>query len=281
MRTFAIYGKGGIGKSTVASNLSVSFAQAGMRVLQIGCDPKHDSCHKLVRRQDVRTVMSVLRDKGDHDVRIEDIVLKGRFGVDCVETGGPEPGVGCAGRGITRMFEILELTGVLRRGYDIVIYDVLGDVVCGGFAAPIRAGYAQEILIVASGEVMALYAANNICRAAGRFRRAGAVVAGVVGNLRGLPHETEMLARYATKVSLRLFSPIARDTLVQEAERAAQTVSEYAPESPAGRQYHELYQHIHGHDSAMWEKDHGRCQPMDDDTFEDFVSARVLETRSR
>jgi len=272
MRKIAIYGKGGIGKTTVASNLSVLFARSGAKVLQIGCDPKHDSCYKLVDRRDVVTVMGLLREHRDSTVTRDDFVMEGSFGVRCVETGGPEPGVGCAGRGITRMFEILEITKVLDEGHDVVIYDVLGDVVCGGFAAPIRGGFAEEVLIVASGEVMALYAANNICRAVVRHRRAGATVAGVVANMRSVPGEEQVLRRFAETVNVRLFHPIPQDPLVQEAERSSKTVSEYAPDADVASHYKSLFEEIRGHDQSEWERRQGLPNPMDDAAFDAFVT---------
>ncbi len=273
MRTIAIYGKGGIGKTTMASNLSVLFAKAGAGVLQIGCDPKHDSCYKLVdRAAGVRTVMGLLRERPDAEVKSGDLIMPGRFGVHCVETGGPEPGVGCAGRGITRMLELLDLTGVLSGGYDVVIYDVLGDVVCGGFAAPIRSGRAREIYIVASGEVMALYAANNICRAVVRHRRAGAGVAGVLANLRSLPNEERTVRRFADVLNVRLFHAVPQDPLIQEAEVASQTVTEYAADSSAAGHYAEVYRELLDHDQTAWEAEHGLPTPMDDEAFDTFVT---------
>jgi len=230
MRTFAIYGKGGIGKSTVASTLAVLFAQHGSRVLLVGCDPKHDSSYKVVERSKVRTVMGLLQQKGDDGVTREDVLMKGRVpGLTCIETGGPEPGVGCAGRGITRMFELLAELGLPGDGYDVIIYDVLGDVVCGGFAAPIRAGYAKEVYVVLSGEVMALYAANNICRAVQNHKRTGVRLGGLIANLRGVPNEERVLERFSRAVNVPLLPSIPRDPAILDAETALQTVVEYAP----------------------------------------------------
>ena len=165
MRKIAIYGKGGIGKSTTTSNLSAALAEKGYRVMQVGCDPKADSTKGLMGGKRIPTVLEQLRQKGD-ELRLEDIVFEGYGGVLCVESGGPTPGVGCAGRGIISAFEKLaELRAFEVYQPDVVIYDVLGDVVCGGFAMPIREGYAREVFIVSSGEMMALYAASNIAQA--------------------------------------------------------------------------------------------------------------------
>lgn len=165
MKKIAIYGKGGIGKSTVTGNLAVAFAQTGYRVLQIGCDPKADSTMNIVGEQGIEPVMVVLRGGNIHPA-LEDICKVGFAGVYCVEAGGPIPGMGCAGRGIITTFELLEeLEAFEKINPDIVLFDVLGDVVCGGFAAPIRENYADEVIIVTSGEKMSLYAAGNIVKA--------------------------------------------------------------------------------------------------------------------
>lgn len=269
-RTIAFYGKGGIGKTTVASNISALFARRGDRVLQIGCDPKHDSCHKLVDRRAVRTVMDMLMLRRGAPLTKDDIIMQGRCGVHCIETGGPEPGVGCAGRGITKMFETLRDTDVLSGAYDTVIFDVLGDIVCGGFAAPLRSGMAKEVYIVLSGEIMAMYAANNLCRAVERYARNGVSLGGLVANLRGVPNELSLLERFADAVGTRLLHPIPRSETVQRAELASRTVIEFAPDSDAARRYEALFEQI-SRDSA------GRAapRPMDDSAFEDFIAAKT------
>ena len=163
MERIAVYGKGGIGKSTISANLSVALAHAGRRVLQVGCDPKHDSTRLLLGGARLTTVLDYLRETKPTDRTLDEILVEGFAGVGCVEAGGPKPGVGCAGRGIISTFDLLEQFQLDRR-YDTVVYDVLGDVVCGGFAVPIRNEYANVILVVTSGEFMSLYAANNILR---------------------------------------------------------------------------------------------------------------------
>ena len=266
-RTLAFYGKGGIGKSTVASTLSLLFHRAGRKVLHVGCDPKHDSSYKLVARQDVRTVMDMLLAGPETELTKDDLVITGRTGVDCIETGGPNPGVGCAGRGITRMFEVVGRAGVLDDGYEVITYDVLGDVVCGGFAAPIRAGYAKEVFVVASGEIMSLFAANNICRAVENLSRSGARLAGLIPNLRGVPGEQETLALFAEAVGVRLLHAIPRDPLIQEAEMASQTVVEYDSESAAAAHYRTLFEEI---EAVV--PDPADPTPLDDGAFERFVA---------
>ena len=170
MIKIAVYGKGGIGKSTVTGNLAAAFASLGKRVIQIGCDPKADSTINLLGGEPVMPVMNYLREHDDEPESIEEISKEGYGGVLCIETGGPTPGLGCAGRGIITTFSLLEDLKLFEKYKpDVVLYDVLGDVVCGGFAAPIREGYASKVLIVTSGEKMALYAANNINSAVKNF----------------------------------------------------------------------------------------------------------------
>ena len=189
MKKIAIYGKGGIGKSTTTSNLSAALAARGYKVMQIGCDPKADSTKNLMEGRKIPTVLDQIREKGD-SVTLKDIVFEGAGGVICVESGGPTPVIGCAGRGIITAFEKLEeLSAYEVFQPDIVLYDVLGDVVCGGFAMPIRGGYADDVLIVTSGEMMALFAAENIARAIKNFGRRGyAKLAGYIQNSRNVEH---------------------------------------------------------------------------------------------
>jgi nitrogenase iron protein NifH len=241
MRQIAIYGKGGIGKSTTSANLSAALALSGRRVLQIGCDPKRDSTRMLMHGRLIPTVMDLVREKGDRDIRLEEIVFPGFAGVRCVEAGGPEPGIGCAGRGIIATFQVLERLGALDS--EIIVYDVLGDVVCGGFAMPMREGYAREIYLVTSGELMALYAANNISKAIERLSRnkkSLCRLAGVIGNARGTPGERELIAEFASRINSSLAAFIPRDPVVQQAELNRMTVLEFAPESAQAGHYREL-----------------------------------------
>ena len=242
MIKLAIYGKGGIGKSTCTSNLSAAFAGLGKKVIQIGCDPKADSTMNLLGGVPVRPVMDYMRDIDDEPENIEDISKIGYGGVLCVETGGPTPGLGCAGRGIITTFSLLEELELFKKFKpDVVLYDVLGDVVCGGFAAPIREGYASQVLIVTSGEKMALYAANNINNAVRNFEdRSYAKVRGIVLNRRNVEDEEEKVRAFAESAGLEIVADIPRSAEINRCEDKGMTVIEGSPESEAAERFMEL-----------------------------------------
>ena len=241
-RQIAIYGKGGIGKSMTTQNLAASLAaHFGKKVMVVGCDPKSDSTRLLMGRMVGETVLDALRETDEDELAREDIRGTGFDGVTCVESGGPEPGVGCAGRGIIASITMLEQLGAYEEDLDYVFYDVLGDVVCGGFAMPIREGKAQEIYVVASGELMSLYAANNICKGILRYARSGgARLAGVICNSRNVAGERELVSKFAEELGSKLISFIPRDGIVQKAEISRKTVIEYAPESNQAAKYDAL-----------------------------------------
>lgn len=226
MKKIAIYGKGGIGKSTVTSNLAAALSVLGYKVMQIGCDPKADSTINLLGGMPPEPVMNSLRN--DIDPGVEDIVKKGFNGILCIETGGPTPGIGCAGRGIIATFNLIEeldIFGIYKP--DIVLYDVLGDVVCGGFAAPIREGYAEEVYIVTSGEKMSLFAANNICEAVNNFADRGyAKVRGIILNRRNIDREEEKVREFAAEKGIPVIGDIPRSQAIQDYEDINKTVIE-------------------------------------------------------
>jgi nitrogenase iron protein NifH len=270
MLRIAIYGKGGVGKSVVATNLSALLAQAGKAVLHVGCDPKHDSAVRLL--QDgarLRTVLEVLGDSATVASQ-EAIVQVGRLGIHCCESGGPQPGLGCGGRGVARMLEYMDEAELLEAGhYDAVIFDVLGDVVCGGFAAPLRLGFADQVVIVTSEEPMALYAANNIARAVVAYHGNGVTLAGLVANLRGGDTLPEKLDEFAAHLSTRILATIPRDPKILESERRRRTVVEHTPESPSSVAFHGLLQAIQGLRPAR----SPLPTPMPDEDFYRFIDS--------
>ena len=244
MLKLAIYGKGGIGKSTMTSNLAAAFAYLGKKVIQIGCDPKADSTLNLLGGELLEPVMNYLREHDDDPQTIEEISRVGYGGVLCIETGGPTPGLGCAGRGIISTFDLLEDMGLFEQYEpDVVLYDVLGDVVCGGFAAPIREGYADQVLIVTSGEKMALYAANNINTAVKNFAdRSYAKVKGIILNRRNVPGEEEKVRAFAAERGLAIVGDIPRSDDINRFEEEGKTVVEGNPELPISQVFIQLAQ---------------------------------------
>jgi nitrogenase iron protein NifH len=259
MRQIAIYGKGGIGKSTVASNLSMALCQRGLAVMQVGCDPKRDSTRSLTGGRMIPTVLETLREqmrlgRDKSAVSLEDIVFTGDEGVYCVESGGPEPGVGCAGRGVLTALEILKDLGAFEAyGLDVVIYDILGDVVCGGFAQPIRAGYAQELYLLCSGSFMSLYAANNIAKGVHRLARRGDTgLAGVIGNSAGDEgFERRMIGEFAEALGTQLVALIPRSVVIQACEVEGRTVLQHSPESVEADVFRTLAQCVLGNTSRV------------------------------
>ncbi len=245
MLKIAIYGKGGIGKSTITSNLAAAFAYRGKKVIQIGCDPKADSTVNLLHNHPVEPVMSRLRE-GEEPESLEALSKTGYGGVLCIETGGPTPGLGCAGRGIIATFQLLEdLELVETVKPDVILYDVLGDVVCGGFAAPIREGYAEKVLIVTSGEKMALYAANNINTAVHNFEDRGyASVGGLILNRRHVPDEEEKVRQFAEKSHLPILADFPRSDAINHYEDLGQTVVEGDPDLDISRKFIALSQRL-------------------------------------
>lgn len=246
MLKIAVYGKGGIGKSTVTSNLAAAFAAMGKRVIQIGCDPKADSTINLLGGQPLRPVMNYMREEDADPETLEEISKVGFGGILCIETGGPTPGLGCAGRGIIATFSLLEDLELFETWKpDVVLYDVLGDVVCGGFAAPIREGYAEKVLIVTSGEKMALYAANNINSAVKNFEdRSYAKVFGVILNHRNVPQETEKVTAFAEKNGLNIVGEIPRSDDINYYEDRGMTVIEGDPTIPISRTFFALAERL-------------------------------------
>jgi nitrogenase iron protein NifH len=242
MRKVAIYGKGGIGKSTTTQNTVAGLVEMGKKVMVVGCDPKADSTRLLLGGLAQRSVLDTLREEGE-DVELSDIRSPGFCNSLCVESGGPEPGVGCAGRGIITSINMLEQLGAYDESeqLDYVFYDVLGDVVCGGFAMPIREGKAEEIYIVCSGEMMAMYAANNISKGILKFAKTGNVrLGGLICNSRKVDNEREMIEKFAEKLGTHMIHFVPRHNDVQRAEINRKTVIEWNKDCEQANEYRAL-----------------------------------------
>lgn len=245
-RQIAFYGKGGIGKSTTSQNTLAALATMGQKIMIVGCDPKADSTRLILNAKAQGTVLHLAAEKGSvEDLDLEEVMKVGFNNIRCVESGGPEPGVGCAGRGVITSINFLEENGAYD-GMDYISYDVLGDVVCGGFAMPIRENKAQEIYIVMSGEMMALYAANNIARGILKYAHSGSVrLGGLICNERRTDRELELAEELAKRLNSRLIHFVPRDNIVQHAELRKMTVLQYAPDSKQAQEYTTLAKKIH------------------------------------
>ncbi|EHJ01844.1 Nitrogenase iron protein [Clostridium sp. DL-VIII] len=265
LRQVAIYGKGGIGKSTTTQNLTAGLAELGKKIMVVGCDPKADSTRLLLGGLAQKTVLDTLREEGE-DIELNAIMKTGFKGIKCVESGGPEPGVGCAGRGIITSIGMLERLGAYTEDLDYVFYDVLGDVVCGGFAMPIREGKAKEIYIVASGEMMALYAANNISKGIQKYALKGGVrLGGIICNSRNVDRELDLLTAFAKELGTQLIHYVPRNNVVQRAEIRKKTVIEFDPEESQADEYRELAKKIEENDLFVIP------QPMKQERLEEIL----------
>lgn len=278
MFQLAVYGKGGIGKSTMSANISLMLAQRGHTVMQIGCDPKHDSTRLLLGGGSQRTVLDYVREVPEGDRRLEDVMVEGSGGVLCIESGGPEPGIGCAGRGILTAFETIGRLGADRAGADVRLYDVLGDVVCGGFAVPLREENADGVIIVTSGEFMALYAANNIMKGIRRFTPERPRLIGIVLNSRGVEGEEETVCRFAAATGTRVIATVPRDRLFASAEAAGRTVCELFPGSDAAKAVGAVVDRI---EDVISGAGMDIPSPLDDDQLSDLAAGREIRPGRR
>lgn len=260
-KKIAIYGKGGIGKSTTVANIAAAYSRAGKKVMVIGCDPKADTTRTLCGRR-ISTIIDTLKDNKKPE--LGDLVYEGFNGIKCVESGGPEPGVGCAGRGVIVAMKRLEQLHAFDEQFDVILYDVLGDVVCGGFSVPLREDYADEVFIVSSGEYMSLYAANNITKGINKLK---GNLGGIICNRRGTDNEIEIVESFAEKIGTKVIGIIERSNLIQRSELDAKTVVEYAPDSVEAEAYYNLA------DDIFENENYSIPEPMDNDEFEDFFKS--------
>ncbi|OPY58145.1 MAG: Nitrogenase iron protein 1 [Pelotomaculum sp. PtaU1.Bin035] len=247
IKQIAIYGKGGIGKSTTTSNISAALAKAGYKVMQFGCDPKSDSTNTLRGGKYIPTVLDTLREK--NAVKAEEVIFEGVGGVYCVESGGPAPGVGCAGRGIITAVQLLKKLKVFEElDLDMIIYDVLGDVVCGGFAVPIREGIAEHVFTVSSADFMAIYAANNLFKGIQKYSNSGgALLGGIIANSINAPFAKEIIDDFAKQTSTQVIEYVPRSVTVTQSELQGKTTIEAAPESEQAKIYTRLAEKIAAH----------------------------------
>jgi nitrogenase iron protein NifH len=245
-KKIAFYGKGGIGKSTTQQNTAAAMAHFhNQKVFIHGCDPKADSTRMILGGMNQKTIMDTLRDEGAEKITPEKVISIGYEGIKCCESGGPEPGVGCAGRGVITAIDLMENVGAYTPDLDYVFYDVLGDVVCGGFAMPIRDGKAQEVYIVASGEMMAIYAANNICKGLLKYaKQSGVRLGGIICNSRKVDREQEFLEEFTAAIGTQMIHFVPRDNIVQKAEFNKKTVIEYDENCNQAKEYSELARKI-------------------------------------
>ena len=266
MKQIAVYGKGGIGKSTLSANISAALSLNNKRILQIGCDPKHDSTKLLMRGLSIPTVLDYIKTKSPLEYRKSDILFEGFGKIGCIEAGGPKPGVGCAGRGIITAFELLE-TLHIKDNYDMIVYDVLGDVVCGGFAVPIRREYSDSIFIVTSGEYMSLYAANNILRGIQNYDENRPRLLGILYNSRNVKNEDDRVYKFAEAVKLPVFARIPRDDIFARAEKANVTVLELTQneENPVADIFKDIAKRI------CEGTEHFAAEPLTDDELEALI----------
>lgn len=267
-RKVAFYGKGGIGKSTTQQNTAAALSHFHKQKVFIhGCDPKADCTRMILGGKPQDTIMDTLREDGEEAITQDKVIKTGFEGIRCVESGGPEPGVGCAGRGVITAIDLMESLGAYSEDLDFVHFDVLGDVVCGGFAMPIRDGKAQEVYIVASGEMMAIYAANNICRGLLKYaKQSGVRLGGIICNSRKVDNELELIQEFVELLGTQMIHFVPRDNIVQKAEFNRKTVIEYAPDSNQAFEYGELARKIIENKNFVIPK------PLDMDTLEKLVS---------
>ena len=246
-KQIAIYGKGGIGKSTTTSNISAALVEAGYKVMQFGCDPKADSTNTLRGGDYIPSVLDLLRQNARVDAH--EAIFQGFGGVYCVEAGGPQPGVGCAGRGIISAVELLKQQDIFEElDLDYVIFDVLGDVVCGGFAVPVREGIAEHVFTVSSSDFMAIYAANNLFKGIQTYsNKGGALLGGLIANSINTDFHRQIIEDFVARTQTQVVEYVPRSLTVTQAELQGKTTIEAAPHSEQAEVYRRLARRIADH----------------------------------
>lgn len=262
----AIYGKGGIGKSTTTSNITAALSKAGYKVMQFGCDPKSDSTNTLRGGTYIPTVLDTLREK--NVVKASDVIFEGFNGVYCVEAGGPAPGVGCAGRGIITAVQLFKQQKVFEDlDLDYVIYDVLGDVVCGGFAVPIREGIAEHVFTVSSADFMAIYAANNLFKGIQKYSNSGgALLGGVIANSINQPYSKDIIDDFVFQTKTQVIEYVPRSLTVTQSELQGKTTIEAFPDSAQAQVYSRLAEKIANHTVSK------APEPLDSQQLRDWAA---------
>ena len=264
--TLVVYGKGGVGKSTVCAHLAVCFAQEGRRVLLLGCDPKADTSQRLLGGRRPPTIVDMVT--GLKGYSFGDLVVRSRAGLDVLETGGPQPGQGCGGRSVATLCQYLEEHSREVSAYDTVIFDVLGDLVCGGFVAPLRFGLGRDVYIVSSEETASLFAANNIARVAAEAYLQDVSLGGIIFNLRQNDARPEVLEAFASRLGGAIAAVLPRDPVILDAEDCGMTVFDHAPNAAMGARFHSLAARIARRGGAV---PGGCARPMTSLEFSDFV----------
>lgn len=267
-KQIAIYGKGGIGKSTTTSNLSAALSDLGYSVMQMGCDPKNDSTTTLRKGKSIPTVLDTVRSRSNN---FDNLVHEGYNGIYCVEAGGPEPGVGCAGRGIIAAIELLNSNGIIEDyDPDIIIYDVLGDVVCGGFAIPIRKGIADQVYTVTSSDYMAIYAVNNLFKGILKYsNKGGALLGGIIGNSIKSSVQQDMIKDFSEHTDSNVIKYVPRSPIVTRCELDGVTTIEGAPDSDQAEVYRDLARKV------VNNKEKNKPKPFENDDLSDWASTWI------
>ncbi|MCR4295026.1 MAG: P-loop NTPase [Elusimicrobia bacterium] len=274
--TIVVYGKGGVGKSTTCAHLAMSFARDGRKVLLLGCDPKADTSLRLMGGRRPATIVDMVTGLEGHEFR--DLVTTSRPGLDVLETGGPPPGQGCGGRSVATLCQYLEDHSRELSGYDTLIFDVLGDLVCGGFVAPLRFGLGRDVYIVSSEETASLFAANNIVKVASAPYHEGVFVGGIIFNLRQNDARPEHLEAFAARLGIGITAVIPRDNDILDSEEDGRTVFEHAPKGEAAARFRALAAAIEARKGAV---PGASVRAMPADEFAEFARGQRIYRRAQ